>query len=81
MLGSDGISDPMPGLGIPNWPFPVHQIGITGMGLHLIDNMAQMEKMKKMDGMKGHDMSQSCCCHPRTDLRSPRPPVRPGRAH
>ena len=40
MLGSDGISDPMPGLGIPNWPFPIHQIGITGMGLHLIDNMA-----------------------------------------
>ncbi len=40
LLGSDGISDPMPGLGIPNWPFPVHQIGITSMGLHLIDNMA-----------------------------------------
>lgn len=40
MLGSDGISDPMPGLGIPNWPFPGHQVGITGMGLHLIDNMA-----------------------------------------
>jgi kynurenine formamidase len=40
VLGSDGISDPMPGLGIPNWPFPVHQVGITGMGLHLIDNMA-----------------------------------------
>lgn len=40
LLGSDGISDPMPGLGIPNWPFPVHQVGITSMGLHLIDNMA-----------------------------------------
>ena len=40
VLGSDGISDPMPGLGIPNWPFPIHQIGITGMGLHLIDNLA-----------------------------------------
>ena len=40
VLGSDGISDPMPGLGIPQWPFPVHQIGITGIGLHLIDNMA-----------------------------------------
>lgn len=40
LLGSDGISDPMPGFGIPNWPFPVHQVGITGMGLHLIDNMA-----------------------------------------
>jgi kynurenine formamidase len=40
VLGSDGISDPMPFLDIPDWPFPVHQIGITGMGLHLIDNMA-----------------------------------------
>ena len=42
-LGTDAISDPMPGLGIPNWPFPIHQIGITGMGLHLIDNMALAE--------------------------------------
>jgi kynurenine formamidase len=40
VLGSDGISDPMPGLGVPGWAFPVHQIGITGIGLHLIDNMA-----------------------------------------
>ena len=39
-LGSDGISDPMPGLGIEGWPFPVHQVGITGIGLHLIDNMS-----------------------------------------
>jgi kynurenine formamidase len=38
-LGSDAISDPTPGLGIDHWPFPIHQIGITGMGLHLIDNM------------------------------------------
>lgn len=40
VLGSDGISDPMPFVGTPEWPFPVHQIGITGMGLVLIDNMA-----------------------------------------
>jgi kynurenine formamidase len=39
VLGSDGISDPMPFVGTPQWPFPVHQIGITAMGLHLIDNM------------------------------------------
>jgi kynurenine formamidase len=39
VLGSDGISDPMPFAGTPEWPFPVHQIGITAMGLHLIDNM------------------------------------------
>ena len=40
VLGSDGISDPMPFLGTPDWPFPIHQVGITAMGLHLIDNMA-----------------------------------------
>jgi kynurenine formamidase len=40
VLGSDGISDPMPFVGTPQWPFPVHQIGIAGMGLPLIDNMA-----------------------------------------
>jgi kynurenine formamidase len=40
LLGSDGISDPMPGPAIENWPFPIHQIGITAIGLHLIDNMA-----------------------------------------
>jgi kynurenine formamidase len=39
VLGSDGISDPMPFVGTPQWPFPVHQIGITAIGLHLIDNM------------------------------------------
>ena len=40
VLGSDGITDPIPGLGIPNWPFPIHMIGIAGMGIHLVDNMA-----------------------------------------
>jgi len=40
VLGSDGISDAMPGLGVAGWPFPVHQIGIVAIGLHLIDNMA-----------------------------------------
>jgi kynurenine formamidase len=40
VLGSDGISDPMPFVGVPDWPFPIHQVGITGIGLHLIDNMS-----------------------------------------
>jgi kynurenine formamidase len=39
VLGSDGISDPMPFVGIPGWPFPVHQIGIVAMGLPLVDNV------------------------------------------
>jgi kynurenine formamidase len=40
VLGSDGISDAMPGLRVPMWPYPIHQIGITAIGLHLIDNMS-----------------------------------------
>lgn len=39
LLGTDGISDPMPFLPIDQWPFPIHQIGIVGIGLHLVDNM------------------------------------------
>jgi len=39
VLGSDGISDPMPFIGTPDWPFPIHQIGIVAMGLPLIDNV------------------------------------------
>ena len=39
VLGSDGISDRMPFIGTRNWPFPIHQIGITAIGLHLIDNL------------------------------------------
>lgn len=40
VLGSDGISDPIPGAGTPEWPFPVHQVGIVAMGMPLIDNVA-----------------------------------------
>jgi kynurenine formamidase len=40
VLGSDGVSDPMPFVGTPDWPFPIHQIGIVAMGLPLIDNVA-----------------------------------------
>ncbi len=39
VLAGDGISDMTPGLGVPDWPFPVHQIGIVGIGLHLVDNV------------------------------------------
>jgi kynurenine formamidase len=39
LLASDGISDHMPFTAIPEWPFPIHQIGIVAIGLHLIDNL------------------------------------------
>jgi kynurenine formamidase len=39
VLGSDGISDRMPFRSIPGWPFPIHQIGIVAVGLHLLDNL------------------------------------------
>ncbi len=39
VLGSDGISDILPPLGIPGWPMPIHQVAIAGMGVHLLDNL------------------------------------------
>lgn len=39
VLGSDGVSDMLPGLGIPDWPMPIHQVAIAGMGVHLLDNL------------------------------------------
>ena len=39
LLAGDGISDHMPFTAIAEWPFPIHQIGIVAIGLHLIDNL------------------------------------------
>jgi kynurenine formamidase len=39
VLGSDGISDPLPPNTAPGWPFPVHQCALAAMGLHLLDNL------------------------------------------
>ncbi len=39
VLGSDGISDPLPASGIEGWPIPVHQCCLAGMGVHLLDNL------------------------------------------
>ena len=39
VLGCDGISDALPGPGVPGWPVPIHQCGIAGIGLHLLDNL------------------------------------------
>jgi kynurenine formamidase len=43
LLGTDGISDPLPPHDDTEWPFPIHQTLISGMGIHLIDNLALAE--------------------------------------
>jgi len=44
VLGCDGISDMLPGLGIPGWPMPIHQVAIPAMGVHLLDNL-QLDRL------------------------------------
>jgi kynurenine formamidase len=39
VLGSDGVSDPLPGQGPEGWPMPVHQCCLVAMGVHLLDNL------------------------------------------
>lgn len=43
VLGSDGVSDGLPGGTIPGWPLPLHQCCLVGMGVHLLDNLALAE--------------------------------------
>jgi kynurenine formamidase len=40
VLGSDGVSDALPGSAVPGWPIPVHQCCLVAMGVHLLDNLA-----------------------------------------
>lgn len=39
VLGSDGISDPLPNSETEGWPIPVHQCTLVAMGVHLLDNL------------------------------------------
>jgi kynurenine formamidase len=39
VLGSDGISDAIPGPAVEGWPMPLHQCCLAGMGVHLLDNL------------------------------------------
>ena len=39
VLGSDGISDMLPGLGLEGWMMPIHQCCLVAMGVHLLDNL------------------------------------------
>jgi kynurenine formamidase len=43
VLGSDGVSDALPGGNTPGWPLPLHQFCLVGMGVHLLDNLALAE--------------------------------------
>jgi len=43
VLGSDGVSDGLPGAATPGWPLPLHQCCLVGMGVHLLDNLALAE--------------------------------------
>jgi kynurenine formamidase len=38
VLGADGVSDVLPG-NAHRWPMPVHMCMLTGMGVHLLDNL------------------------------------------
>jgi kynurenine formamidase len=39
VLGGDGVHDILGAPRIDGWPMPVHQCGLAGMGLHLLDNL------------------------------------------
>ncbi|MDW3219047.1 MAG: cyclase family protein [Acidimicrobiales bacterium] len=39
VLGADGVSDALPGLGLDGWFMPVHQCALVAMGVHLLDNL------------------------------------------
>ncbi len=39
VLGGDGVSDALPGVGIHGWGMPIHQCTLTAMGVHLLDNL------------------------------------------
>jgi kynurenine formamidase len=39
VLGADGVSDGLPGLGVEGWFMPVHQCALVAMGVHLLDNL------------------------------------------
>jgi kynurenine formamidase len=56
LLGGDGISDPMPAGPIADWPFPIHQVAITGIGMMLVDNL-------RLD-----DLIEACADHQRWEF-------------
>ena len=52
VLGSDGVSDPLPGAGIEGWPMPIHQCTLVAMGVHLLDNL-RLDRLSEACGRHG----------------------------
>ena len=64
VLGGDGVSDALPNSGIEDWPMPVHQCGLVGIGLHLLDNL-------RLDGL-----AEACARHGRWAFQFMTAPLR-----
>jgi len=52
VLGSDGVSDVLPGLHPSEWAMPIHQCVIVAMGVHLLDNL-RLDRLA--EACKRHD--------------------------
>lgn len=52
VLGADGVSDGLPGLGIDGWVMPVHQCALVAMGVHLLDNL-RLDRLAAACGAAG----------------------------
>ena len=55
MLGSDGMNDPQPNWDAPGWPIPVHYLGICGMGMTLMHNLATERLVSHCRDAARHD--------------------------
>lgn len=51
VLGSDGVSDPLPA-NTHRWSMPIHQCLLTGMGVHLLDNL-RLDRLANACAEKG----------------------------
>jgi kynurenine formamidase len=68
VLGSDGVSDPLPRSGIEGWPMPIHQCALVAMGVHLLDNL-------RLDSL-----AEACARHGRWSFQLNVAPLRVDRA-
>ena len=72
VLGADGVSDPLP----PNpheWPMPIHQCTLVGMGVHLLDNLQLRPARGRVRARASGGSSCSWCCRCRSAAGRARP--------